>query len=217
MRPDTWPGPRRNTAGGRRRRGFLGLMALVAVVTLAAGCSTPVDSGPKTLRAASIPADLRQETSSTTTTVISTGESEEVTVYFIGTDRTTGTDRLVAVKRRVTPPASVEKAIQKLFAGPTPQELLQGLRTAIRGDTTVLGVPIEAHIATVNVSGNFALGTPQEQINAFAQVVFTTLDVAGVTGVVFAEHGHRLEVPQGDGSSTSLPLGRASYPQVTPR
>lgn len=205
------------TWGRRRSAGFLGLVALVAVLALAAGCSAPVDSGPKTLRAAGIPADLRQETSSTTTTIISTGESEEVTVYFIGTDRTTGTDRLVAVKRRVTPPVSVEKVLQKLFAGPTSQERLQGLRTAISPDTTVLGAPIEAHIATVNVSGNFALGTPQDQINAFAQVVFTTVDVGSVTGVVFAQQGHRLEVPQGDGSSTSAPLGRASYPQVTPR
>ena len=42
-------------------------------------------------------------------------------------------------------------------------------------------------------------------------------DVGGVTGVVFSLNGHRLEVPQGDGSSTSAPLGRASYPQLTPR
>jgi spore germination protein GerM len=139
-----------------------------------------------------------------------------VTIYFIGTDANTGTDRLVAVKRRVTPPVTVEKVLRTLFAGPTSQERLQGLRTAISPETTILGAAIEAHIATVNVSGNFAL-TPQDQINAFAQVVFTTVDIANVTGVVFAQQGHRLEVPQGDGSSTSLPLGRASYPQVTPR
>jgi len=201
----------------RRRPGWRALLALVPVLALAAGCSAPVDSGPRTLRAASIPADLRQEASTTTTSVISTGESEEVTVYFIGSDKTTGTDRLVPVKRRVSPPVTVEKVLQTLFAGPTSQERLQGLRTAISPDTTILGAPIEKNIATVNVSGNFALGTPQDQINAFAQVVFTTVDVGGVTGVVFSQHGHRLEVPQGDGSSTSAPLGRASYPQVTPR
>jgi len=208
---------RPGTASLRRRPGWRALLALVPVLVLAAGCSAPVDSGPKTLRAASIPADLRQETSTTTTTVISTGESEEVTVYFIGSDKTTGTDRLLPVKRRVSPPVTVSKVLQTLFAGPTSQERLQGLRTAISPDTTILGAPIESHIATVNVSGNFALGTPQDQINAFAQVVFTTVDVDGVTGVVFSEQGHRLEVPQGDGSSTSAPLGRASYPQVTPR
>lgn len=201
----------------RRRPRWRGLLAFIPVLVLAAGCSAPIDSGPKTLGAASIPAELRQETSSTTTTVISTGEAEEVTVYFIGADKTTGIDRLVPVKRRVSPPVTVEKVLQTLFAGPTSQERLQGLRTTISPETTILGAPIEAHIATINVSGNFALGTPQDQINAFAQVVFTTVDVGSVTGVVFSEQGHRLEVPQGDGSSTSAPLGRASYPQVTPR
>ena len=201
-----------------RRRRPLGLVALLAALALAGACSAPVDSGPKTLRAAGIPADLRQETSSTTTTtLVTTGESEEVTVYFIKNDPSTLTDRLVPVKRLVTPPVSVEKVVQTLFAGPTTQERLQGLRTAISPDTTVLGAPIEAHIATINVSKNFASGPPLDQINAFAQVVFTAVEVGGVTGVLFAQNGHRQEVPQGDGSLMSALLGRAAYPQVTPR
>ena len=194
----------------RRRRARGGLVALVAALALAAACSAPVDSGPKTLRASSIPPDLRGETTTTTTTIVSTGESEEATVYFIKNDPSTNTDRLVPVKRLVTPPVTVAKVIGKLFARPTTQEQLSGLSTAISPDTTVLGAPIEAHIVTINVSKIFAFGIPQEQINAFAQVVFTALEVDGVTGVLFALNGHRLEVPQ-------APLGRASYPQVTPR
>jgi spore germination protein GerM len=195
----------------RGRRWGPGLLLAVGLL-LAGACSTPVDSGPKTLRAAGIPADLREETSSTTTTILSTGESEEVTVYFILNDR------LSPVKRRVTPPVTVEKVLQELFAGPpTTAEQVNGLRTAISPDTTVLGAPIEARIATVNVSKNFAFGQVPEQIIAFAQVVFTAVDVAGVTGVLFALKGKRQEAPQGDGSSQSAPLSRAAYPQVTPR
>jgi spore germination protein GerM len=194
----------------RGRRFRPGLLLAVGLI-LAVGCSVPVDSGPKTLRAASIPADLREETSSTTTTILSTGESEEVTVYFILNDR------LSPVKRRVSPPVTVEKVLQKLFAGPTTAEQLNGYRTAISPDTTVLGAPIEARIATVNVSKNFAFGQVPEQIIAYAQVVFTAVDVAGVTGVLFALKGNRQEAPQGDGSSQSAPLSRAAYPQVTPR
>lgn len=202
-----------------RGRRPLGLVALAVGLVLAAACSAPIDSGPRTLRAASIPADLRDETTTTSTTILSTGQSEEVTIYFLKSDPSTGNDRLAAVKRLVSPPATVEKAVQKLFAGPTTQELLQGYRTAIsrNPDTTVLSVSIEAHIATINVSKNFAFGDPTEQINAFAQVVFTAADVAGVTGVLFAVNRHPQEVPSGDGSSTSAPLGRGSYPQVTPR
>jgi spore germination protein GerM len=187
------------------------LVILAATLLLAGACSAPLDSGPKTLRAASIPADLREETSSTTTTIVSTGDSEEITVYLIGGDR------LVPVKRRVSPPVTVQKVLQSLFAPPTTAELVMGLRTAISPDTAVLGAPVEDRIATVNVSKDFAFGAPTEQILAFAQVVFTAVDVSGVTGVLFAKNGHRQDVPQGDGSSVSTPLGRASYALVTPR
>jgi len=132
-------------------------------------------------------------------------------VYYIQADR------LAPVKRRVSPPVTVEKVLQKLFAGPTTAEDVGGLRSAISPDTDILGAPIEARITTVNVSKNFAFGLPTDQIMAVAQVVFTAVEIPGVTGVLFAENGRRQEVPQGDGSSTSAPLGRASYPQVTPR
>jgi len=188
------------------------LLALVAMLLLAGACSAPVDSAPKTLRAASLPEDLRTETSSTTTTTVPTGESEEVTVYFIGSDL-----RLSPVKRLVSSPVTVEKVLQKLFAGPTDAEGVSGLRTAISPDTTVLGAPIEDRIAIVNVSKSFPFGPVDDQIRAYAQVVFTAVDVGGVTGVLFSVNGHRQEVPAGDGSNQSAPLGRGSYPEYTPR
>ena len=188
------------------------VVALVTTVLLAAGCSAPVDSGPKAIRAASIPEGLRAETSSTTTTTAPTGESEEVTIYFIGPDQ-----RLAPAKRLVSSPVTVEKVLQKLFAGPTTAEGVSGLRTAISAETTVLGAPIEARIAVINVSKSFAVGRVDDQIRAYAQVVFTAVDVGGVTGVLFAVNGRRLEVPAGDGSNQSAPLGRGSYPEYTPR
>ncbi len=194
----------------RRPSPIATLVAGVVALVAAAGCSAPVDSGPKTLRAASIPAALRSP-SSTTSTSVPSGESEEVTVYYIQGDR------LAPVKRLVSPPVTVEKVLQKLFAGPTTAEAVGGMRSAISPDTDILGAPIEARIATVNVSKNFAFGLPTDQIMAVAQVVFTAVEIPGVTGVLFAENGRRQEVPEGDGSSTSAPLGRASYPQVTPR
>ena len=188
------------------------VVALLAVVLFAPACSAPVDSGPKAIRAASIPEGLRAEPSSTTTTTAPTGDSDEVTVYFIGPDQ-----RLVPVKRLVSSPVTVEKVLEKLFSGPTIAEGVTGLRTAISFDTRVLGAPIEARIAVVNVSKSFAVGRVDDQIRAYAQVVFTAVDVGGVTGVLFAVNGRRLEVPAGDGSNQSAPLGRGSYPEYTPR
>ena len=197
----------------RRIRSLWPLMTLVTMLLLAGACSAPVDSGPKAIRAASIPEDLRSgSTSPTTATTAPTGESEEVTIYFIGSDL-----RLSPVKRLVTPPVTVEKVLQKLFAGPTTAEQVSGLRTAISYDTRVLSAPIEARIALVDVSKSFAFGPVDDRIRAYAQVVFTAVDVSGVTGVLFSVNGHRQEAPDGDGSNQSAPLGRGSYTVYTPR
>jgi spore germination protein GerM len=189
------------------------MMILMVSVLVVAACSSPVDSGPKAIRTASIPEGLRSETSSTTTTV-PTGESEEVTVYLIGPPPE---QRLVPVKRLVRSPVTVEKILQKLFTPPTTAEGVAGFRTAISPDTTVLGARIENKIVTVDVSKVFAFGDVTDQIRAYAQVVFTAVETGSVTGVQFAVNGRRLEVPAGDGSNQSTPLGRGAYPEYTPR
>jgi spore germination protein GerM len=195
-----------------RLRSMRLMMALMAAVLLAGGCSAPVDSGPKAIRAANIPEGLRTETSATTTTTGPTGESEEVTVYLIGQDQ-----RLAPVKRRVSSPVTVQKVLQKLFTPLTTAEGVAGYRTAISPESTVLRTDIENKIVTVDVSKVFAFGAVDDQIRAYAQVVFTAVDLEGVTGVLFAVNGRRLEVPAGDGSNQSAPLGRGSYPEYTPR
>jgi spore germination protein GerM len=187
-------------------------LTLIVALALTGACSAPVDSGPKAIRGASIPAALRAETSSTTTTTVLSGASEEVTVYFVA-----GDGRLQGVKRRVSAPVNPEKVLQKLFAGPTEAEKLSGLRTAISADTTILAADTKQSILTVDTSKNFAFGQLPEQISAYAQVVFTATDLAGVTGVQFAHDGRRVSVQAGDGSTNSAPLGRASYAQFTPR
>jgi spore germination protein GerM len=196
---------------GPLRRLWL-MMALVTTVLVAAACSSPVDSGPKAIRTASIPEGLRMETSSTTSTTGPTSESEEVTVYLIGQDA-----RLVPVKRRVSPPVTVEKVLQKLFTPPTIAEGVAGFRTAITFDATVLSARIESKIVTVDVSKAFAFGSVDDQIRAYAQVVFTAVETGFVTGVLFAVNGRRLEVPAGDGSNQSAPVGRGSYQEYSPR
>jgi spore germination protein GerM len=118
----------------------------------------------------------------------------------------------------VSTPVTVEKVLQKLFTPPTRAEAEGlGLRTAISPETTILGAPVDDRIVTVDTSKNFAFGTTTEQIIAYAQVVFTALDIEGVTGVQFAQNGRRIPVRAGDGSSTSQALGRASFPELIPR
>lgn len=197
----------------RRLSGAVLTVLLAFVVLVAGACSAPVDSGPKAIREANIPVGLRSETSLTTVTTVPTGATAEVTVYFINRE-----ERLQAVTRQVSAPVTVEKVLQKLFAGPNRSEAESaGLRTAISADTAIRSAEVKNQIVTVDTSKYFAFGDLPDQITAFAQVVFTALDVEGVTGVVFAQDGRRLNAFEGTGIATHLPLGRAAYPQATPR
>lgn len=192
-------------------RGLRQATLLVVVAFLGAACGVPLDTEPQALRGGDVPAELRQELPTQTTTTLAAGPASPVTIYLAGPER------LVAVVRQVSAPASVEKVLQQLFTGPTKAESAQGLRTAISPGTTVLGAAVEAKLVSIDLSGDFAVGSPPDQIIAFAQVVFTATKLEGVGGVVFTRNGRRLEVPTGDGSITSTPLGPASYPQLTPR
>lgn len=187
--------------------------ALVVGLVLAGACSAPVDSGPKAIRETSLPVGLRSATSSTTTTTTPTGATEDVTVYFINREQ-----RLQPVTRQVTSPVTVEKVLQKLFEGPDPQEAeTLSLRTAISGDTEIRSAEVKNQIVTIDTSKRFPFGALPDQILGFAQAVFTVLDVNGVTGVLFAENGRRLTVPDGSGLPQTAPMGRAAYPEATPR
>lgn len=188
-------------------------IALVVALGLAGACSAPLDSGPKAIGTDSIPVGLRGETAPTTSTTVPSGATEEVTVYFIKL----GEGRLEPVKRRVSSPVNAEKVLERLFAGPNPVEASSGLYSAISGDTDILHADVEASILTVDTSKNFAFGPVPDQISAFAQVVYTALDLNGVIGVQFAQNGKRISVQAGDGSSTSAPLGKAPYAQFAPR
>ena len=189
----------------------LRMLLVVLALVLAGGCSAPLDSGPKAIRESSIPMGLRSETSSTTTTTVPTGTTEEVAVYFIREER------LEAVTRRISAPVTVEKVLGTLFTGPTRAEAASGLRTAISGETAILGAEVRNQIVTVDTSKYFAFGRLTDQILGFAQVVFTALDLDGVTGVLFAENGRRLAAPDGSGIQQTAPMGRAAYPGATPR
>ena len=184
--------------------------ALVAVLGTGA-CGAPTDDNPRALDASDVPFDLLGANSSTTTTTSVSGTSSDITVYFMGPE-----DRLVGVARKVTSPASVEKVLRQLVAGPTEEERARGLRTSINPASTVLTAPVENQIATVDISGAYFLGSGQDQIAALAQTVYTATNLGGVIGVRFLFQGKPAKVPDASGAQTALPVGKAAYAKYAP-
>jgi spore germination protein GerM len=66
-------------------------------------------------------------------------------------------------------------------------------------------------LATIDLSRQLLDVTGRQQILALAQVVYTATAYPNVDRVLFQFDGASREVPNGDGTLTSTPLGRLSY------
>lgn len=181
-------------------------MAL-AVVASAAACGVTKDSSPRVIDAQNVPFDLLAPTANATTTTIP-GQAPigDTTIFLADAD-----GRLIAVRRKVEAPATLEKALAALLAGPGSDEA-DRLHSAITTDTKLLHVrgPVDG-LVTIDLSKQLLDVTGRQQILALAQVVYTATAYPGVDRVLFQFEGESREVPNGDGTLTATPLGRLSY------
>ena len=112
--------------------------------------------------------------------------------------------------------ASLTVFLDVLVAGPSLNEALSGVTTAIPGGTRVLSVGGPANnVVTVNFSSDFAV-SGSAQVEAVAQVVYTIDDSPppkpAPTGVLFEIEGAPIPVPTGSGSETTTPVTVLNYP-----
>lgn len=187
-------------------------LAVLVVAIAATACGVPTDEAPRALPAGDVPLGLLDVESSTTTSMVPVASSSRVTVFLVSSDR------LVKAERVVVAPASVEKVVKALVNGPSETERSLGLASAVNPATTVVSATMEAtEIVTIDLSGDFEVGTTTQQIIvALAQIVFTATELEGVTGVRFSIDGERRQVPTGDGTLTSAPVGRVAYASYAP-
>lgn len=199
------------SAAGRRRcvratRTRLGVVALVPLALLAAGCAIPTQGSPSAIASSRVPFQLLDPHLPTTTTTQPKPSSYVgVTVYFLNTS---ANDKLTPVDRLVSAPAPLEAIISALLVGPTSGDSAEGLTTAIPSDVTVISAGTTSpNVVTVNFNAAFdeITGTATEQ--AVAQVVSTVVNEVGLgTGVVFQIEGQRTPVPIANGSLVTGPV-----------
>jgi spore germination protein GerM len=182
------------------------LVTLLVAVAALASCGVPNDNGPRQLDARNVPFELLGPT--TSTTVTAEGPTRQVTI-FLASD-----GRLTEVQREVEAPASLRKSLEALLAGPTAEEAT--LSTAITTETTLLHLhgPVDG-LVTIDLSREMLDVTGGQQILALAQVVYTATAYPGIERVLFQFDGESVEVPNGEGTLTSTPLGRLSYRALT--
>jgi hypothetical protein len=189
-------------------RRLAAVVVVVAAVTTACGVAT--DSGPHVLPRDDVPFDLLAPSTTTVSSTTPVAVTTEVPVYLVGAGR------LVVVRRLVESPPSLFRAIESLLAGPTAEEASAGLRSSVTNQTRLLSVRVQSGVATIDLSGEFAGIGGQEQILALAQLVYTATAAQGVLGVRLSLDSRPVEVPRGDGTLSSDPLGPADYAALAP-
>lgn len=138
--------------------------------------------------------------------------------YFLGSF--TDNAGLVPVLREVPKTQAVgAAAMQALLAGPIPAEL--GARPAMYTDipagTRFLGLRVEAGVATVNLSKDFASdGEPGSLVGRLAQVTYTLTQFASVSGVKFELDGVPVTTLDSSGIFLVDPVTRATYTDQLP-
>lgn len=192
----------------RRSRTFLGLVPLLTVLTLLAGCGPPADDEVKVIEPSKVPYNLLDDT-----TAAPSGPSSDASggprLYWVD-----ARDRLVP-----RAPASYcvntlsglsRNLLSQLAIGPSASDHSAGLGTALPPARWIRVVEIENRTALLSISGDETITTSRVDL-AVAQAVLTLTSVTGVDRVEIESDGNPLQVPLPSGELAPGSLRRDDY------
>ena len=195
-------------------RSFFLVAALLLTVV---GCGLQENEVPQAIAPENLPPGLLDPSPTSSTTTPESGPTIAVPVYLLQRDGET--TRLVAVDREVTDPEAPGQRLTALLAAPSDDELDQGLNTSIPTDTVLLSTSLDesAEELTVDLSDELFAIQGAELANAFAQMVFTAIEVDGVRQIRFLVEGDPIQTPDAQGRPVDGAVTRADYAVLAPR
>jgi Sporulation and spore germination len=173
------------------RRSLAAALTAIAVTLVGAGCGLKAEKRPHEISDRAL-TELLAPSSSTTTP---SGDEELLaSVYFVQGEK---------LKRILVPAGgrsmSVGRALTLLLSGPPPSAD-KGLTTSIPPGTTLRQASLSGSTLRIDLSGEIkSLGGSAAKA-AYAQLVFTALDLPGVRSVRFAIEGDDIDGITDDGS-----------------
>jgi hypothetical protein len=194
------------------------IVVAIALVLSLGACGVPVQNTAQPIPADVIPTPLPLPTPSPTNGTLDPDPeptSAAVRVWFVREDGLVGVDTSVGV------PVTAAEVVQALAQGPSPEEIVEGLRTVSRDPlsgqslVTVVSEPevdvIGRVVVTVSLSSAFAALPPTEQVLLLGQVVLslTGIDIDAVTFV--DDIGSPVAVPLPDGRLLDIPATARDY------
>jgi hypothetical protein len=181
------------------RRALLAALAVLAVLS-GGGCGVPLDDAPRNI------GDARAPYRSGAPAAEGEGRAIERLCFV-------RTGRLVRVVRRVPAIRPPAQQLRDLLAGPTSEESIDGLSSALTTATDVT-MSLASGRATVDVGARSEQGLRSDDVLAFGQIVCTLTSQLQVGTVSFTSGGEPLGVPRADGSLADGPVTIADYVQL---
>jgi spore germination protein GerM len=186
------------------------LVVGLSLFALLVACGLPKDGAPRAISPDKVPFSLLGPSS---TAPGNEPGGSTVALYFVDGDH------LRATSRRLTD-TSITGIIEALIAGPAKDDP-SNLKSALPTETKVLRADVTNGSFTVVLSKEILSAVGQVQENAFAQLVYTATDVAGVNQVQFRvaddDGSNEAEAtPPTDSGLKQGPLTRADYTKIAP-
>lgn len=183
----------------------LAVPAIVAALVVLGACGVPTDDAPRPLAEGDIPGGPLAPETTTTTVVDMPGVNSDL--WFVRDQEDLQASAANLSSRQ---PDTVLTAL----VATVPEELEEGLTTAIPPDTTVLSTELADGTLTVDLSEEFSTISGDSQILAVAQIVFTATDLPGVTRVAFFVEGEPRTVTDASGAEQDGPVTAADYGEI---
>ena len=185
----------------------------VSTSTTAETTTTAAPVGTTTTTSAA-PATTAQQATTTTRPVGSMVVAPYFYIDEAGHPNRTG-PFLFPMAREVAPTVGVARAaIEQLLSGPSSaeRESVPAISSAVPAGVRLLGLTIEAGLATIDLSSEFEAEDDSASVAArAAQVVFTLTRFDTVDRVSFREEGLPVSIQTGDGQLVGGPVDRGDY------
>ena len=189
------------------RRPYCGALALLMLC----GCGLPNDADASRIAADSVPFGLLESASSPAEVVATPLAGDRSAAIYLIRD-----GGLVRVDRRGPEAPSAAQVLQSLVRGATPDEAQAGIgTTAFDQPPSVLVGPGQATV-TVDLEPSFGEISSQNQVLAFAQIVYTLADLPSVDAVEFTLDGGPVDVLRSDGSLAPGAVTPTDYADLAP-
>lgn len=173
--------------------------ALVAVALVLVGCGVPLDDEPRAITRVTQPVETTPQT-------VDSPTGQAVTVYFLNEGA------LEPARFSVEDEPTVDEALRFLLTSPPPDGLQQRIPTG----TTLRGVVRNGNQVTIDLSAEINdIGSPNQK-EAFAQLVFTALELPGIDRVSFSIQGEPVKAPT-DNANLDVVTAADYDPPLNPR